>query len=308
MKRLRDVVLLHDGDIFAYRASSATDGRQYAVTWELSDNKELHTEYYKYKKDADLKAAELEGTASVILSFNPEPESHALHIVKELIQQVEIDLRVYVDNYIGSEHFLTNKGSFREALVPSYKINRKDLRRPEHLFSCKQYIINKYGGICKAGEYEADDLLAIRMTEEQALGHTPICISIDKDLKQIPGYHWDFVKKKLLYVNEVDGYRSFYKQLLTGDTSDGIIGIYGMGPKTAEKLIDHLSSPFDMYVAVLKEWLKFLKQEVGEDPIAYMERVVNHVNLNARLLYLLRSYDDVWEEPNEEVSAAIATL
>lgn len=308
MEKLRDVILLHDGDIFAYRASAATDGRQYAVTWDAKDEN-VYTEYYKYKKDADLKAAEIGPTASVNLSYVPEPESHALHIVKETIRQVQVDLRPYVHNYLESgEFYLTNKGSFREKLVPTYKMNRADLRRPEHLFSCKQFIINKYDGICRTGEYEADDMLAMRMTACQAEGFNPICVSIDKDLKQVSGWHWDFVKKELVYISPVEGHRNFYKQLLTGDTTDGIVGIKGIGPKTAEKLIDHLSSPFDMYVVCLKEWLKFLKQEADEDPIAYMERVVHHVNLNARLLYLLRSYDDVWEEPNEEVSTAAVTV
>lgn len=166
----------------------------------------------------------------------------------------------------------------------------------------------KYGAECHYGLLEADDMLAIRMTFFQERGFNPICISIDKDLKQVEGWHWDFIKKELLYIDKLTGLRNFYKQLLTGDTTDGIIGIKGIGPKGAEKLIDHLTSPFDMYVACLKEWLKALPQVPDEDPMVYLQRVVAHVNMNAQMLYLLRHHKEHWEEPDEEKLGSIITL
>lgn len=299
MEVLEKVVLLHDGDIFAYRASAATDGRQYRVQWTV-DGK-VWVENLKYKKDADLKCAEVGGKLELI--YEPEPETHAFHIVKTTMKQVKEDLRFRIKDFTSElqaeETYLTNKGSFREVIDPEYKVNRKDIRRPKHLNAAKDYLRSKHSAVTRPGELEADDLLAIRMTYWQERGYTPICVSIDKDLKQVPGWHWDFVKKELTYVTELEGTQSFYRQLLTGDSTDGIIGIKGCGPKTAEKAINGLIDEYEMYKECMSRWLKFMKQFKGESEDDWITRVVTRMHLNGRLLYLLRHEDEHWQRPKE---------
>jgi hypothetical protein len=309
MIELEKVVLLHDGDIFAYRAAAATDGRQYVV--ELGEHKEM----LKYKKDAVLAQAELGDKATLELIYLPEPESHAFQIIKQLLKSVKTDLSFKIKSFDAvlesEEHYLTNKGSFREVIATSYKANRKDIRRPKHLKVSKDYLRKKHQAVSRDGELEADDLLSIRMVYWQSKGYTPICISIDKDLKQRAGWHWDFVKKQLVYVDELSGYRSFYRQLLMGDTTDGIIGIKGIGPKGAEKLIDHLLSPYEMYKVCLKKWMDHMPPGQTEGPEHYIDRIVRHVRLNARLLYLLRNEDEHWvqpEENDEENTKSVTTI
>lgn len=200
--------LLHDGDIFAYRASAATDGRIYKIHYKDVDGRNCTTSR-KYKKEADLAAVELDGT--ITQDYEPEPETHALHILKKTLKGVESDLinDGHVGAVVGQEVFLSNKGSFREKEVDiTYKMNRAEMRRPFHLPACKQYLMNKWAAKCRAGELEADDMLAMRATELQKLGGpVPIICSIDKDLKQVPGWHWDFVKRKLVYVDEIEAER-----------------------------------------------------------------------------------------------------
>lgn len=296
-----NVVLLLDGDIYAYRASAATDGRQYKVAFSSGDETtELN---FKYKTDADLSAAEL--GATVELTFVPEPESHCCMLVKKAVESTITDVKRqgYGLSSVKTEVYLSNKGSFREKLCPSYKLARSTMRRPANLNAAKQYLVNKYGAVCKAGEYEADDMLSMRAKELQDVGIIPIICSIDKDLMQVPGLHYDFVKKAIVDVSVADGHRSFYRQLLTGDDIDGIVGIKGIGPVKAGKIVNHLTNPFDMYCAVLKEWINNIPQRPGEDRDAWLVRVVNTIKMTARMLYLVREDRQMWEEPSslEEV-------
>ena len=79
---------------------------------------------------------------------------------------------------------------------------------------------------------EADDALGCAQTDETCI------VSIDKDLLMIPGNHYNFVRDEYSKVDEQQGWYNFYKQLLTGDRTDNICGIKGVGPKTAEKLLE----------------------------------------------------------------------
>lgn len=149
--------------------------------------------------------------------------------------------------------FVSGKDNFRKEIDPNYKANRIQ-PTPKWREVCKQHLINKWGAI-EAHGCEADDYCGIYQTKD-----TIIC-GIDKDLLQIPGHHfqWEIVRggevvrpSQFIEVSEIDGYRNFYKQVLTGDTSDNIIGIHGIGPKKAAKLIDHLETEEEM-IEVVKE-------------------------------------------------------
>ena len=60
---------------------------------------------------------------------------------------------------------------------------------------------------------------------------------IDKDLLQITGTHYNFVKKEITEISEDTANLKLMLQCLTGDRSDNIPGIKGIGPKKAEKLL-----------------------------------------------------------------------
>ena len=63
-------------------------------------------------------------------------------------------------------------------------------------------------------------------------GTTVIC-SRDKDLHMIPGWHYSWPagkqEERLWFQDETSAIRCFYRQLLTGDTTDNILGLYGVG-------------------------------------------------------------------------------
>jgi hypothetical protein len=138
--------------------------------------------------------------------------------------------------------YLSGGDNFRYAINPQYKATRPTYR-PQYLQACREYLVTEWGAKVTEG-YEADDAVGMAQTDS-----TILC-SNDKDLNMIPGEHYNFIKKERFYVTEMDGIKAFYRQMLIGDTSDNIIGIRGIGPVKASKLIDHLESEEEMFKVV----------------------------------------------------------
>jgi 5'-3' exonuclease len=137
--------------------------------------------------------------------------------------------------------------------------------------------VSKWGAIISEGE-EADDLIAIEATE---IGPDAIVASIDKDMLQIPCRHFNFTTGVWTTVTEFGGLRSFYKQILTGDRADNIIGLYRVGPVKAEKMLQDCETEEELWDAVLKAY-------DGD-----LDRAVE----NARLLWLRREEGQLWQPP-----------
>jgi len=138
-------------------------------------------------------------------------------------------------------------------------------------------MINKFGAIVSEGE-EADDLIAIEATR---CGPNTVVASIDKDMLQIPCWHFNFNRKEWTQVSEWQGDLFFYTQILTGDAADNIKGLMGIGPKKAEKLLAACTSVDDLWEACVKAY--------DGDTVRIVE--------NARLLWLRRYEGQLWEPP-----------
>lgn len=172
---------------------------------------------------------------------NKAPLKVARYRIDDMLNGIALATRA-----LTVEIFLSDSHTFRNEIYPAYKANREGMKRPKHLNACKNYLVRKY----KAKVYdgiEADDALGIAQCEEN--GNTVIC-SIDKDLHQIPGYHYNFVKGSKKEVTPMGGLRHFYKQLLIGDTADNVIGARGIGTIKADRLIDPLDSHEEMFDCV----------------------------------------------------------
>ena len=169
--------------------------------------------------------------------------------------------------------FLTGSGNFRKQINPEYKANRKDKPLPLWLKSCKDYLITEWKAEVCVG-YEADDALGMYQTEDS------IICTIDKDLDQVAGKHYNFVKQEFYDVLELDGLRHFYKQLLIGDRADNIFGVDGIGKVKAAKLIDHLNDGPEMFTTV-------------KDLYDSEERLL----INGQCLWIWRKENDLWQLP-----------
>ena len=178
------------------------------------------------------------------------------------------------------ELFLTGKQNFRfdVAVTAPYKGNRKDKAKPKHLPLLREYLQVSWDASVSDGQ-EADDDIAIRATE---LGEDCIIASIDKDFLQVPGWHYNFVKKVKKHVTPEEGLRFFYKQILMGDSADNIKGMHRVGGVTATKMLADFTTEMQLYQCCVGA--------MGE------ERVLE----NARLLWLRRIPNQMWEPPNEE--------
>ena len=129
------------------------------------------------------------------------------------------------------------RDNFRKELYPPYKSNRvtKEEIKP-YLNYGHNYMKEKYNAEESTG-MEADDLVAIWAYEAREM-EIPYCIvGIDKDLLQIPGNHFNFNKDEHRFIDDDEGYRLLMHQCLTGDNSDGIPGIKGIGPAKASKIL-----------------------------------------------------------------------
>ena len=142
--------------------------------------------------------------------------------------------------------------SFRNDIYPEYKANRPeppDDLRPQ--FPLIRDATRAFSLPCieEAG-LEADDLIASYAREAQRKGWDVTIVSSDKDLMQLVGEEagaridmLDTMKSQRLYIPEVEAKFGVPPELvgdvlaLMGDSVDNIPGIYGIGPKTASKLI-----------------------------------------------------------------------
>ena len=182
----------------------------------------------------------------------------------------------------GSDYttYLTGKNNFRHdiAVTAEYKGNRKPSAKPAMLPDARRYLVESYRGRIINGQ-EADDAIAIEATKNDP--DTTVVASVDKDMLQIPCWHFNFVTGAWTFVDEASGRKSFYKQILTGDAADNIKGIFKVGPVKADKILEGITEEKDLYEAVVKAY-------DGDK-----ERVLE----NARLLWLRREEGQMWQPP-----------
>lgn len=167
------------------------------------------------------------------------------------------------------------ENNFRYQIDPTYKANRV-APKPVHLEDLKEHLIVRWGARIAHG-MEADDALGINQHFEwvdfgmacpkpegawflgspmcpEAYGTTVVC-SIDKDLLQIPGLHYNFVKKEKILVTPEDGLLSFYRSILIGDVADNIKGVYGIGPAKAAKILPKWESEHVAVAAIVGAYM-----------------------------------------------------
>ena len=172
---------------------------------------------------------------------------------------------------------IKGKGNFRKTIFTAYKGHRKKLMTPEQqeMFNfAYEYLQSEWGAIPADGQ-EADDLLATWHTSEEGI----IC-SIDKDLLQVPGLHYNPKSRELTLIDEDKAAYLLHKQFLTGDATDNIKGIPGIGDKKATKILEGVST---------KHLLKTVRETWKE---IYGTGWQQELQLTADLVYLKRHEKD----------------
>ena len=264
---------LIDGDVLVYSCGFASQTNEYKI----------NNETYQYKKDANSYAVKHGIDKSLITKkVIPSPVSHALQNVKQSL----LEISEACGSHDGSI-YLTGKGNYRHETGVShvYKGNRDPDHKPVHYQAIIDYLIKQWDAKVIDG-MEADDAMgiaqcSINKNKNISKKDTPIICTIDKDLDMIPGWHYNFRKQHKYFTTVEQSDYFFYKQMLTGDRVDNIIGIHGIGDKTAHKLLVNKSTE-EMEATIMRKYKSEFK---GKSVERYAE--------NKELLWILREPRDV---------------
>lgn len=238
--RSKEYIGLIDGDLLAYKASSAV---QKDIYW--GDG--LYT-CHAYLNDA-------------------------IDQFKELIGDIKDTLKTNHNVLMTTYSFVFSdpNDNFRKHLMPDYKSNRQDKRKPTCYNALVEWIRNTYDS--KSSEsLEADDVIGINSTLD-----TTLIVSMDKDFKTIPSHFYRVNEDEIYLIDTAKANYWHMFQTLVGDTADGYKGCPGVGSVRAERILKDV--PQDkLWETVVNTYKKAGLTE--EDAL-----------LQARVAYILRSGD-----------------
>jgi 5'-3' exonuclease len=192
-----------------------------------------------------------------------------------------IYINLKADHYLA---WISGKSNFRYDIAKTvpYKGNRKDAVKPKHYDALREHLVKRHGAILTVGE-EADDTVAIDSTK---LLDECWIVHVDKDLDQLQGWHYNPVKDERYYVDEFTAYKSFATQLLTGDRTDNIPCLAGIGPKKAEKALKDAKTQEEL---LERAWAEYEK----------LGHTMEYFTEQGQLLWLRRYEGQIWQVPSK---------
>lgn len=314
--------LIFDADPVVYGAGFAAEMLSWHVVAEDAEGNLLErrfdphpdkggakTQANKWIADNGLTALEWERI------ITPEPLEFALQAVstqiRGAIKAVSKQVGVKPDDMVITV-LLSGPGNWREKLatLAPYKGNRDPEHKPYWYSQIREYLSDQWNAQVVVGR-EADDEASI-IAWQHIREHDPdgfVVCTIDKDLDQIPGQHYDYKKHVFYDVAHEEATRWFWIQALSGDPTDNIPGCYKVGPATAEKIVDdalwqwdHKRDLRDVYLA-RDAWLwdTVVNQYARSQLIKgcpYLDKPAHAVALEtAQLVYMQREVGEMWLPP-----------
>lgn len=193
------------------------------------------------------------------------------------------------------ELYITNcSKSIRKEISSYYKSNRKSNIWVNAIR--KRLVIDS--DVLFDDEYEADDLIADRARELNIKDVEYLVISIDKDLKQIPGVHFDYYPiyekqtdengntqkvfkqlKGISYTTPFESWQMLAMQVLMGDSGDRVKGIPRVGKDKAENILKDCKTPKDFQNKVVRTYIYYADKFEDSDWRSALF-------MNYRLIYL----------------------
>lgn len=227
------------------------------------------------------KIALIDGDSLIYYEMNKPTLEEALESLDARLEQMFE--QVEATEYAG---FLTSGKCFRYAAAKTkpYKGNRKYGDKPYIFPAIKEYL-RQHWGFTSIPELEADDLVSIHHNN-----NTVIC-SPDKDvLYQNKGRHYNYGKAEFVEVTETEALTFLWKQMLMGDSGDGIQGIPKVGPKTASAWLQSPNTD-QMPAFVLEKYIEKFGYAAGISKFAE----------TFKLIYILKTKEDVQREAGIEL-------
>lgn len=180
-----------------------------------------------------------------------------------------------------------DQSNFRDKLHLEYKRSKSRMaskaKRPEWFGDLKKVLLEQ-PNVVQAVGCETDDLIRMWSCEARSAGDPFVVCSIDKDLDQIVGLHYNPKTKESYEVDE-DYANSFYwQQVLQGDGVDNIPGVPGVGPVKAKSFLDGLESHEERRDVVIAIYKNVFGPEWRSNLLA-----------NARLIHMWRYEHDYFQ-------------
>jgi hypothetical protein len=327
--------LIIDADPIVYRAGFAAEEHHYRVVIYGPDG-EFHEYIFKpcetakgkrVTAGAQMKAffadpkrgghgdVELELKEKVVV---PEPLEHALHIVNQEIEGIVAAARerykVEVDD-LDIHVILSGPGNFREkiATLAPYKGNREVNAKPHWYQQIRDHLTQRWNARVVEGR-EADDEVSIlgwtRWRDGSRLNY--LIATIDKDLDQVPGMHYDYRQKVFYNVSRTEAEQAFWRQVISGDATDNIPGCYKVGTVKAANAVAGLIAELGREPTEAEYWALVLRTYEHSQGIAgcpYADKPARDVALEtARLVYMQRRQLELWVPPGEPLQWLEATI
>lgn len=299
------MLLIVDADPLVYRSGFAAESISYLVIADVNGN--LTDLYFEPEqgKSANDKIKEYQAAnpevelLDKIKKVTAEPVSHALEIASSSLASIEAGVAEQFKLSLSVHLLLSGSANWRNkvATLLPYKGNRDPSHKPVHYKAIRDYLVAVHGAMVTDG-IEADDAVATLARTYRDQDYNYCVASIDKDLDQIPGWHYDFLKKVFYYIDAESAARSFWQQVLSGDSTDNIGGVWKMGAKGAKEIVDEWyvagETPAEIWQSVLTEY----RSSQTKKACPYADKDHELVALeNARLLYLQQKPDELWNPP-----------
>lgn len=284
------MIIRIDGDVIVYRAGFAAEHTFWKFVHAGTEREfETRKAMLAHAEGLGLKP----GQYVVETRREVEPVANALYNVRSIIRTTAEDLQA--DPKDDVIVYLSGPTNFRMgiAVTKPYKGNRDPAHKPVHAAEIKAMIRREFHTVTSDGE-EADDRIGI---EHYASWwndgpHTSVIATIDKDLDMIPGLHYNFVKREGYYVSPDQAIWNFYKQILTGDTTDNIPGIDGIGPVKAARCLPPVgASELELFRAVEEKYRE-----------AFGDTARDRLLESGRLLWIRRHDHEWWNPPTLTVN------
>ncbi len=275
--------ILVDADYIVYAAGFVCRHNRYTVVTGKGDKAMMLGEFKgKREATAALKAAGVDG--DIYQSQEMEPLSHALFTAKRMMEKLRDKIEKKFDQFVELEVYLTGDGNFRDRLatIKPYKGNRQAVEVP-YKADLQKYMVDRWDAVYVHG-MEADDAVAMRQTE---LAGDSIIVTRDKDLLQVPGWHYN-PDKGFVKVSKKLGELLLYRQIISGDATDNIMGCYRIGVGKAKDILPVWSECMEEVT------INTFANNMARYPEQYPENMtaIEAFKETAQLVYMRRSVND----------------
>lgn len=260
---------LIDADSLIYKAGCSNETRSYLV---CSGENIITT--FKYKKEA---VEFVDGDETLSIEFHKEagPLANSLsNLDKKMVSILENPRCTSHKAYIGGGK------NFRYDIDPNYKGQRDPSTRPLHEKQIRKHLVEHWDAEV-ISDIEVDDHVSVLALQDPNVN---VIVTIDKDLDNTPGWHYNYDKEIGRYITPGEADLNFYRQLLSGDPTDNIKGIKGIGTLTAKDMLPHELTP---------ERLCSIAWRAYEEKGYSWEYMVQQ----GQLLWMLREFGVMWSPP-----------